>query len=173
MDAEFGLGKFGKSDLAGWIPSLTDEAPRFDPLTTSAVTLQEWLTTGKILSVQILNEHYRQILAHNGYLKSIYQLAPRVVEHTHELDSLRARGTILGPMHGISVLPKDNIGTDTSFGMNNTGGALAPVGSTVRRSAPILDSVCILTAFSTVPVLIEYVVDCCWCCYTWQSYAIS
>jgi amidase len=143
MDVTTGAGTFGEAHLAGWIPFVTDDGIRFDPLTTSATTLQELMTSGRITCVQILNEYYRQILAYNEYLKAIYQLAPTAIKRAQELDALRASGTVLSPLHGIPVLLKDNIGTDPSFGMDNTGGTLALVGSTVAKNAPIVDSVCI------------------------------
>ncbi|OCK87040.1 amidase family protein [Cenococcum geophilum 1.58] len=139
MDINSGAGTFGKAHLAGWIPSVTDDAPRFDPRTTSAAALQELLSSGKIKSVQILNEYYRQILAYNDYLKAVYQLAPGAITRAKELDALRASGNVLSPLHGIPVLLKDNIGTDPSFGMDNTGGNLALVGSFAAKNAPIVD----------------------------------
>ncbi|KAI1631317.1 amidase family protein [Biscogniauxia mediterranea] len=139
---DFGQGTFGRAHLAGWIPSVTDnddDDPKFDPTTTSASALQEMLTSGKLTSVEILNEYYRRILTYNGYLKAVYQLAPGAVDRAKALDSQRASGTVLGPLHGIPILLKDNVGTDPSMGMDNTGGNLALVGSTAVRNAPIVD----------------------------------
>ncbi|KAI0602996.1 amidase family protein [Biscogniauxia sp. FL1348] len=139
MSVDFGQGTFGRAHLAGWIPSVTDDGPKFDPMTTSASALQEMLNSGKLTSVEILNEYYRQILTYNGYLKAVYQLAPGAIDRAKALDSQRASGNILGPLHGIPILLKDNVGTDPSMGIDNTGGNLALVGSTAVRNAPIVD----------------------------------
>lgn len=111
-----GAGIFGKAHLAGWIPVLpAPSGPRlFEPTTTSAAALQDMLTEGKINSVQILNEYYRQILDYNGYLKAVYQLAPSALDRAKELDGKRASGDVLGPLHGIPVLLK--VSHPTVFG---------------------------------------------------------
>lgn len=101
-----GAGQFGVAHLAGWIPPTPEETSLFDPRTTSASALQGMLTEGKITSTQILNEYYRQIVAHNGYLKAVYQLAPDALARATELDRMRARGRMLGPLHGIPILLK-------------------------------------------------------------------
>ncbi|KAI1428375.1 amidase family protein [Xylaria sp. FL1777] len=139
MSTFHGHGAFGRAHLAGWIPSVTDNKSMFDPLTTSATSLQELLTTGELTSVRIVNEYYRQILAYNGYLKAVYQLAPGAVDRAQALDNMRRNGNLLGPLHGIPILLKDNIGTDPTMQMDNTGGSLALVGSTVVENAPIVD----------------------------------
>ncbi|KAJ2978115.1 hypothetical protein NUW58_g7597 [Xylaria curta] len=139
MSISNGYGSFGKSHLAGWIPSIPDHKPAFDPLTTSASRLQELLTSGELTSVQIVNQYYNQILAYNGYLKAVYQLAPGAVDRAKALDEMRTNGKVLGPLHGIPVLLKDNVGTDPTMQMDNTGGTLALVGSTVTKNAPIVD----------------------------------
>lgn len=64
------------------------------------------LSAGQVTSVQILNEYYHQILAYNGYLKAVYQLAPGALDRAKELDDMRARGQVLGPLHGIPILLK-------------------------------------------------------------------
>ncbi|KAK3202097.1 hypothetical protein GRF29_161g137927 [Pseudopithomyces chartarum] len=132
------LGK--AANLSGWIPPKpTDSIPLFDPLKISAITLQNRLLDGTLTSVQILKEYYRQILSYNGYLRAIHQLAPGAIERAEYLDDLRRRGVVLGPLHGIPVLLKDNIGTDQSMGMDTTAGSVALVGSVTINNAPIVD----------------------------------
>lgn len=134
------LGK--AANLSGWIPPKpTDSIPLFDPLKISAITLQNRLLDGTLTSVQILKEYYRQILSYNGYLRAIHQLAPGAIERAEYLDDLRRRGVVLGPLHGIPVLLKDNIGTDQSMGMDTTAGSVALVGSVTINNAPIVDQV--------------------------------
>ena len=109
MSTRDGHGTFSKEHLAGWIPTITDHTSRFDPLTTSASALQDMLASGKLTSVNILNEYYRQILQYNEYLKAVYKLAPGALDRARELDAQRADGNILGPLHGIPVLLKVGI----------------------------------------------------------------
>ncbi|KAI5924863.1 amidase family protein [Camillea tinctor] len=139
MSIDVGQGKFGRAHLAGWIPPVNEGDSKFDPMTTSASVLQDMLTAGKLTSVEILNEYYRQIMNYNGYLKAVYQLAPGAIDQAKALDSQRVSGRVLSPLHGIPILLKDNVGTDPSMGMDNTGGNLALVGSTTVRNAPIVD----------------------------------
>lgn len=61
--------------LTGWIPQPDHRAPTsplFDTLVATADYLQTQLQAGKISSVQILDEYYRFILAHNGYLRGVH-----------------------------------------------------------------------------------------------------
>lgn len=51
---------------------------------------------------------------------------------TH-LDALRKNGTIMGPLHGIPILIKNNIATDDA--MNTTAGSFALVGAKVPRDS--------------------------------------
>ncbi|CAI6285809.1 unnamed protein product [Periconia digitata] len=130
----------GRAQLTGWIPTLPkDTAPLFDSLTSSAGALQFRLHSGELTSVQILREYYRQILSFNGYLRAIHQLAPGAMARAEHLDQLRREGFVLGPLHGIPVLLKDNIGTDGSFEMDTTAGSPALVASIPRRNSPIVD----------------------------------
>ncbi|KAI0114163.1 amidase family protein [Nemania sp. FL0031] len=140
MSVSYGHGAFGEAHLAGWIPSITDDESLFDPLTTSGSRLQELLASGELTSMQIVNQYYRQILTYNGYLKAVYQLAPGALDRAKALDKMRADGEILGPLHGIPVLLKDNIGTKPAMQMDSTGCNLALVGSTAIKNAPIVDS---------------------------------
>ncbi|KXT12040.1 hypothetical protein AC579_4682 [Pseudocercospora musae] len=85
---------------------LTSHTPAFDTLRTTAADLQAALTAGKLTSVQIVEEYHRSIVKHNAYLKAIYELAPGAVSRAREMDDLRSRGQVLGPLHGIPVVLK-------------------------------------------------------------------
>lgn len=106
MAVDSGHGEFRKAHLVGWIPEVTNDAPRFDPLTTSASALLDMLTEGNITSVQILYEYYRQILKYNGYLKAVYRLMPSALDRAKQLDAQRASGGPIGSLHGIPILLK-------------------------------------------------------------------
>jgi Amidase len=94
------------ANLKGWIPHVVDSPRLFDTTTVAAHELQAQLSAGKIKSTEILHEYYRHILKHNGYLNGVYELAPGALQRAQELDTKRAQGEYLGPLHGIPVLIK-------------------------------------------------------------------
>src|SRR5262249_14667651 len=57
---------------------------------------------------------------------SVIELNPDAMAMAKNADALRAQGTVLGPLHGIPVLLKDNIGTGDK--MQTTAGSLALMG---------------------------------------------
>ena len=57
----------------------------------------------------------------DGNLRSYLELNPRALDEARAMDKLRAAGTNLGPLHGIPVNLKDNIGTTSP--MHTTVGA--------------------------------------------------
>ncbi|KAL6824616.1 amidase signature enzyme [Trichoderma sp. SZMC 28015] len=114
-----------------------------DPLTTTAEELQELLTSGRLTSLDSVNIYLRQIEQHNKNglkLNAIISTAPQhiVIKQARLLDAERADGRIRGPLHGIPVVVKDNVMTDSSLGMDTTCGSYALVGAKASN-APIVD----------------------------------
>lgn len=100
----------------------------FDVLTTSAFELSALLTSNAITSVEIVAQYLEQIDQHNRrgrQIRALISVAPRhgLLEVARQLDEERARGEIRGPLHGIPIVLKDSIMTDTSLGMDTTVGA--------------------------------------------------
>ncbi|KXS96893.1 hypothetical protein AC578_6229 [Pseudocercospora eumusae] len=118
---------------------LNSHTPLFDTLRTTAADLQAALTEGMLTSVQIVEEYHRAIVKHNVYLKAIYELAPGAVHRAREMDDLRSQGQVLGPLHGIPVVLKDNTDTEMSMGMHTTAGAVAFLHNEPARNAAIVD----------------------------------
>lgn len=69
----------------------------------------------------------------NGTLHVVTQLNPDALSIAADLDAQRAQGKILGPLHGIPVLLKNNIATADN--MENTAGSYALAGSRVPRDS--------------------------------------
>jgi len=91
--------------------------------------LQAEMASGKLTSVQLTHYYIDRILAldQNGpNVNSVIELNPDALSMAQNADALRARGTVLGPLHGIPVLLKDNI--DTGDKMQTTAGSIALLG---------------------------------------------
>src|SRR6266436_2569391 len=92
--------------------------------------LQAKMAAGTITSEQLTKYYLRRILAldQNGPgVNSVIELNPDAVRIAEQMDDLRMHGKVLGPLHGIPVLIKDNI--DTGDRMQTSAGSLALVGS--------------------------------------------
>lgn len=87
----------------------------------SAAELSEALANGQATSEQLVR-NYRQQITEHAELNAITQLNPHALDDARQLDSLRSSGTILGPLHGVPVVLKDNI--DTADGLANTAGSV-------------------------------------------------
>jgi len=91
--------------------------------------LQARMAAGTVTSEQLTKYYLHRILAldQNGPgVNSVIELNPEAVRIAEQMDDLRMRGKVLGPLHGIPVLIKDNI--DTGDRMQTSAGSLALVG---------------------------------------------
>lgn len=91
--------------------------------------LQAEMGSGKTTSEQLTREYLARIAAlDNGPegVNSIIELNPDALDLAKSADKLRKQGKILGPLHGIPVLLKDNI--DTGDKMQTSAGSFALVG---------------------------------------------
>ena len=92
--------------------------------------LQAEMAARKLTSVALTNYYITRIrtLDQKGSgVNSVIELNPDALAMAQNADALRARGTVLGPLHGIPVLLKDNI--DTGDKMQTTAGSFALVGT--------------------------------------------
>src|SRR5882762_10376068 len=102
-------------------PSLFNEA--------TVAELQAKMAAGTITSVELTKYYLHRILAldQNGPgVNSVIELNPEAIKIADQMDDLRMHGKVLGPLHGIPVLIKDNI--DTGDRMQTSAGSLALVG---------------------------------------------
>ena len=99
--------------------ALATDPPK-DFATTSE--LRAALVAGQTTSAQLVTTYLERIKARNNALHAVTQINPHALEDARRLDRLRAEGTLLGPLHGIPVLLKDNI--DTGDGLANTAGSV-------------------------------------------------
>src|SRR5258708_36847772 len=101
---------------------------QFNEATVAA--LQAKMAAGTITSEQLTKYYLRRILAldQNGPgVNSVIELNPDAIRIAEQMDDLRVHGKVLGPLHGIPVLIKDNI--DTGDRMQTSAGSFALVGT--------------------------------------------
>jgi len=104
-------------------------APDLPPPSSSVSELQEALATGETTVREIVESALARIDAldqQGAAINAVIELNPDALAIADELDAELAEGTPRGPMHGIPVLIKDNIGTADA--METTAGSLALVG---------------------------------------------
>ena len=118
-------------------PSNLNGAPtKFDEFTVAQ--LQALMASGQLSSVDLTNFYIGRILGldQNGPgVNSVIQLNPDALAMAKRADQLRAQGTVLGPLHGIPVLLKDNI--DTGDRMQTTAGSFALAGTPAVRDSTV------------------------------------
>ncbi|KAK9414249.1 putative Amidase [Seiridium unicorne] len=108
----------------------------FPPLIEATLEdLASGLETGLFTSVDLVNAYTARISEVNSTLKMVTYLNPDALSIAAEADALRAAGTILGPLHGIPLLIKNNIATNDS--LPNTAGSYALVGAKVPQDSTV------------------------------------
>jgi amidase len=91
--------------------------------------LQAEMASGKLTSEELTKEYIKRIIAldQNGPgVNSVIELNPEALDMARHADQLRRHGIVLGPLHGIPVLLKDNV--DTGDMMQTTAGSFALLG---------------------------------------------
>jgi len=99
--------------------------------------LQEAMASGKLNSVTLTQFYINRILSldQKGGVNSVIELNPDALAMAKNADALRAKGTVLGSLHGIPVLLKDNIGTGDK--MQTTAGSLALMGQPAPQDSTV------------------------------------
>jgi len=113
-----------------------DDLTRFNEATVSQ--LQSMMQSGQLTSVELTNFYLNRILRldQNGPgVNAVIELNPDALAAAKNADDLRAKGKLLGPLHGIPVLLKDNI--DTGDQMQTSAGSFALVGRPPLRDSTI------------------------------------
>lgn len=105
-----------------------------DELTISE--LQDGMTSGKYSSLSLTDKYLKRIeeIDRSGpALNSVIEINPDAEEIARSLDQERKQKGARGPLHGIPILIKDNIGTADR--MMTTAGSLAMLGSRPSQDA--------------------------------------
>ncbi|TKA81059.1 hypothetical protein B0A49_00679 [Cryomyces minteri] len=91
------------------------------------------LETGLFTSVDLITAYIARINEVNATNHAVAEINPDALAIAAQMDAMRANGTVLGPLHGIPILIKNNIATADK--MNNTAGSYALVGAKVPRDS--------------------------------------
>src|SRR5947209_5015807 len=100
--------------------------------------VQAEMAAGRLTSEQLTQEYISRILALDQSgpgVNAVIELNPDALVMARNADALRRRGVVLGPLHGIPVLLKDNI--DTGDQMQTSAGSFALVGSPAPRDSTV------------------------------------
>src|SRR6266446_8209283 len=125
--------------LTGGLASLlqsTVSAVGFDFIEATIPQLQAAMASGALTSAGLTMGYINRIQSLNPTLHAVIELNPNAVAIATALDSERRSGNVRGPLHGITLLVKDNIATKDN--MQTTDGSLAIYGSEVPVDAPII-----------------------------------
>ncbi|WP_372947326.1 amidase [Mariniphaga sp.] len=113
--------------------------PDFSEFELNEITveeLQQKMQKGELTSESICQKYLSRIEQVDTVLKSVMELNTDALEIARRLDEERKNGKVLGPLHGIPIMIKDNI--DTGDKMQTTAGSLALEGHVAEEDAFIL-----------------------------------
>src|SRR5713226_7142426 len=100
--------------------------------------LQPRMPPGMLPSEELTREYIARILALDQSgpgVNAVIELNPDALVMARNADALRRRGVVLGPLHGIPVLLKDNIGTGDK--MQTSAGSFALVGTPALQDSTV------------------------------------
>ena len=119
-----------RQDASAKVPDQFNEA--------TVAQLQAQMAAGTLTSEQLTLYYIARIfdLDQGGPgVNAIIELNPDALAEAREADSRRKRGVVLGPLHGIPVLVKDNV--DTGDKMQTTAGSFALLGTPALRDSTV------------------------------------
>src|SRR6266550_74570 len=125
--------------LTGGLASLiksTASAAGFQFIEATIPQLQAAMASGALTSAGLTMGYINRIQSLNPTLHAVIEVNPNAVAIATALDNERRAGNVRGPLHGISLLVKDNIATKDN--MQTTAGSLAIYGSQVPADAPLI-----------------------------------
>src|SRR5712671_2948998 len=96
------------------------------------------MASGRLTAEQLTKEYLARIVAldQNGPgVNAVVAVKPEALVMARNADAQRRRGVVLGPLHGIPVLLKDNI--DTGDKMQTSAGSFALVGTPASRDSTV------------------------------------
>lgn len=116
--------------------SATPSPKNYDEMTVAQ--LEALMAAGKLTSVKLTDYYIDRILELDQSgpgVNAVIELNPDALNIAKQMDKLRQKGIVLGPMHGIPVLLKDNV--DTGDQMQTSAGSFALVGHPALRDSTV------------------------------------
>jgi amidase len=110
----------------------------FPFLEATVAQLQAEMASGRLTSEQLTRAYIGRIHALDSSgpgVNSVMELNPDALAAARQADEQRRHGVVLGPLHGIPVLLKDNI--DTGDRMQTSAGSFALVGMPAVRDSTV------------------------------------
>ena len=113
--------------------------PPYDVVEKSIGELAADLAAGKVTSEQLVEAYVARIEAIDRAgptLRSVISLNPHALADARRSDAERRAGRVIGPLHGVPILIKDNI--ESADGAATTAGSLALTANVTGRDAPLV-----------------------------------
>jgi amidase len=113
--------------------------PEFEHAEATVADLQRQQVSGALSARQLVQDYFARMDAidtSGPQLRAVIERNPDALAIAEALDEERAAKGARGPLHGIPVLVKDNIGTADR--MRTSAGSLALAGSIAPRDAPLV-----------------------------------
>ncbi|HEY2897661.1 MAG TPA: amidase [Gemmatimonadaceae bacterium] len=108
------------------------------PVEEKSITqLQEAMHSGVMTSRALVEAYRARIADMDKELRAVIELNPDALSIADGMDAERKSGKTRGPLHGIPILIKDNVGTADK--METTAGSLALVGARPPRDAFLVE----------------------------------
>ena len=136
------LGAAGGALLAaGMMPARASARAAGPALATdfeeaTVTELRKALERRQVSASELTQWYLDRITALNPLLRGVIEINPDALEIARRRDVERALGSPIGPLHGIPIVIKDNIGTHD--GMQTCAGSRALLGARTRQDAPIV-----------------------------------
>ena len=121
-----------------WPAAAPLAAAPFPHAEATVAQLQAQMASGQLTSEQLTRDYLQRILdldQGGPGVNAVIELNPDAIALARQADSLRRAGKVLGPLHGIPVLLKDNI--DTGDKMLTSAGSFALVGTPAVRDSTV------------------------------------
>jgi amidase len=131
-----GSGAAAHAAQPDWDEQSSSSHGRFNEATIAQ--LQAAMASGRASAVELTLFYLNRIRAldENGpRVNSVIELNPEALSMARAADSLRRKGTVLGPLHGIPIMLKDNI--DTGDRMQTTAGSFALAGQPAEDDSTV------------------------------------
>lgn len=121
-------------------PGVERRAPAPEIIETGVAELQAGMQAGTYTARELTEMYLARIESidrRGPMVNSVIEVNPEAIAIAESLDQERRAGRVRGPLHGITILIKDNI--DTADRMQTTAGSLALEGSIAPKDAYIVE----------------------------------